>query len=79
MSQFIEMFGTVKSTKPLTDFIDVSFPGEWGQEDKDGSGAESFISRKTECIFSTTLLSFSDVKKVSTLFSYSIRCSTIIR
>ena len=39
-SQFIEMFGTVKSTKPLTDFIDVSFPGEWGQEDKDGSGVK---------------------------------------
>ena len=34
------MFGTVKSTKPLTDFIDVSFPGEWGQEDKDGSGVK---------------------------------------
>jgi len=40
MSQFIEMFGTVESTKPLTDFIDVSFPGEWGQEDKDGSGVK---------------------------------------
>ncbi len=39
-SQFIEMFGTVESTKPLTDFIDVSFPGEWGQEDKDGSGVK---------------------------------------
>lgn len=39
-SQFIEMFGTVESTKPLTDYIDVSFPGEWGQEDKDGSGVK---------------------------------------
>ena len=39
-SQFIEMFGTVKSTKPLTDFIEISFPGEWGQEDKDGSGVK---------------------------------------
>ena len=38
MSQFIEMFGSVESTKPLADFIEVSFPGEWGQEDKDGSG-----------------------------------------
>ena len=37
-SQFIEMFGSVESTKPLADFIEVSFPGEWGQEDKDGSG-----------------------------------------
>ena len=32
------MFGTVESTKPLTDYIEVSFPGEWGQEDKEGSG-----------------------------------------
>lgn len=40
MSQFIEMFGTVESTKPLTDFIEVSFPGEWGLEDKDGSGVK---------------------------------------
>ena len=40
MSRFIEMFGTVESTKPLTDFIEVSFPGEWGQEDKDGSGVK---------------------------------------
>ena len=39
-SQFIEMFGTDESTKPLTDFIDVSFPGEWGQEDKDGFGVK---------------------------------------
>lgn len=39
-SQFIEMFGTVESTKPLADFIEVSFPGEWGQEDKDGSGVK---------------------------------------
>ncbi len=37
-SQFIEMFGIAESTKPLADFIEVSFPGEWGQEDKDGSG-----------------------------------------
>ncbi|MSS17411.1 restriction endonuclease subunit S [Sodaliphilus pleomorphus] len=40
MSQFIEMFGTVESTKPLTDYIEVSFPGEWGQEDKEGSGVK---------------------------------------
>ena len=40
MSQFIEMFGSVESTKPLADFIEVSFPGEWGQEDKDGSGVK---------------------------------------
>ena len=39
-SQFIEMFGTVESIKPLTNFIEVSFPGEWGQEDKDGSGVK---------------------------------------
>ena len=39
-SQFIEMFGIAESTKPLADFIEVSFPGEWGQEDKDGSGVK---------------------------------------
>ncbi len=39
-SQFIEMFGINEPTKPLTDFIEVSFPGEWGQEDKDGSGVK---------------------------------------
>ena len=39
-SRFIEMFGAAVSTKPLADFIEVSFPGEWGQEDKDGSGVK---------------------------------------
>ena len=39
-SQFIEMFGIAESTKPLADFIEVSFSGEWGQEDKDGSGVK---------------------------------------
>lgn len=39
-SQFIEMFGIAEATKPLADFIEVSFPGEWGQEDKDGSGVK---------------------------------------
>ena len=40
MSQFIEMFGIAEATKPLADFIEVSFPGEWGQEEKDGSGVK---------------------------------------
>ena len=40
MSQFIEMFGHTENTKPLSDFIEVSFPGEWGQEDKDGNGVK---------------------------------------
>ena len=39
-SQFIEMFGTAESAMPLADFIEVSFPGEWGQEDKDGTGVK---------------------------------------
>lgn len=39
-SQFIEMFGRTENTKPLSDFIEVSFPGEWGQEDKDGNGVK---------------------------------------
>ena len=37
-SHFIEMFVRSEKTKPLSDFIDVSFPGEWGQEDKTGDG-----------------------------------------
>lgn len=40
MSQFIEMFDHTEKTKPLSDFIEVSFPGEWGQEDKDGNGVK---------------------------------------
>ena len=39
-SQFIEMVGSSESTKPLADFIEVSFPGEWGQEDKNGDGVK---------------------------------------
>ena len=39
-SQFIEMFGSSESTKPLADFIEVSFSGEWGQEDKNGDGVK---------------------------------------
>ena len=39
-SQFIEMFGNAEKTKPLSDFIEVSFPGEWGKEDKDGNGVK---------------------------------------
>ena len=39
-SQFIEMFGHAEKTKALSDFIEVSFPGEWGQEDKDGNGVK---------------------------------------
>lgn len=34
------MFGHAEKTKPLSDFIEVSFPGEWGQEDKDGNGVK---------------------------------------
>ena len=39
-SQFIEMFGHSEKTKPLADYIEVSFPGEWGQEDNNGSGVK---------------------------------------
>ena len=39
-SQFIEMFDHAEKTKPLSDFIELSFPGEWGQEDKDGNGVK---------------------------------------
>lgn len=37
MSQFIEMFGAY-STKPVGNYIVDSYPGEWGVEDKNGSG-----------------------------------------
>ena len=39
-SQFIEMFGHSERTKPLSEFIETSFPGEWGQEDKKGDGVK---------------------------------------
>ena len=39
MSQFIEMFGSMTTT-PVKDYIDDSFPGEWGTEDKDGNGVK---------------------------------------
>ena len=38
-SQFIEMFGGMETT-PVKDYIDDSFPGEWGTEDKDGNGVK---------------------------------------
>lgn len=38
MSQFIEMFGLIKGTSPLSSFILESFPGEWGKEDDRGDG-----------------------------------------
>jgi len=39
MSQFIEMFCGMETT-PVKDYIDDSFPGEWGTEDKDGNGVK---------------------------------------
>lgn len=33
MSQFIEMFGT-HDTTPVGNYIEESYPGEWGSEDK---------------------------------------------
>ena len=38
-SQFIEMFGNHSST-PVSHYIADSYPGEWGVEDKDGSGVK---------------------------------------
>ncbi len=37
-SRFIEMFGNAKNTKPLSDCIGTTFPGEWGEDDSDGTG-----------------------------------------
>ena len=37
MSQFIEMFSSYQTT-PVGNYIEDSYPGEWGTEDKDGNG-----------------------------------------
>ena len=39
-SQFIEMFGDIEDSWPLKDVIEASFPGEWGSEDKNGTGVK---------------------------------------
>lgn len=58
LSQFIEMFGHSEHTKPLSDFIEVSFPGEWGQEDKNGDGVKVI---RTTNFTNTGKLDLSDV------------------
>ena len=57
-SQFIEMFGHSDQTKPLSGFIEVSFPGEWGQEDKNGDGVKVI---RTTNFTNTGKLDLSDV------------------
>lgn len=37
-SRFIEMFGNAENTKPLSECIGTTFPGEWGEDDSDGTG-----------------------------------------
>ena len=37
-SRFIEMFGSLENTKPLSECIGITFPGEWGEDDSDGTG-----------------------------------------
>ncbi len=37
-SRFIEMFGNAENTKPLSACIDTTFPGEWGEDDSEGTG-----------------------------------------
>lgn len=39
MSQFIDMFGS-RDTTPMNNYIEDSYPGEWGTEDKDGDGVK---------------------------------------
>ena len=39
-SQFIEMFAGKYQTKPLSDFIESSFPGEWGTDDANNTGTK---------------------------------------
>ena len=38
-SQFIEMFCS-RDTTPVGNYIEDSYPGEWGTEDKDGGGVK---------------------------------------
>lgn len=38
-SQFIEMFGS-HATTPVGNYIEDSYPGEWGSEDKEGNGVK---------------------------------------
>ena len=38
-SQFIEMFGS-NATTPVGNYIEDSYPGEWGSEDKEGDGVK---------------------------------------
>ena len=38
-SQFIEMFGS-HDTTPVGNYIEESYPGEWGSEDKEGTGVK---------------------------------------
>ena len=37
-AQFVEMFGGVTNSNPLFNVIAVTFPGEWGEDDNDGTG-----------------------------------------
>ena len=39
-SRFIEMFGNAEKTMPLSDCIGITFPGEWGEDDSDGTGVK---------------------------------------
>jgi restriction endonuclease S subunit len=32
------MFGSLENTKPLSECIGITFPGEWGEDDSDGTG-----------------------------------------
>ena len=36
-SRFIELFGNAERTKPLSEYIGATFPGEWGEDDVDGT------------------------------------------
>jgi restriction endonuclease S subunit len=39
-SRFIELFGNAERTKPLSEYIGATFPGEWGEDDVDGTGVK---------------------------------------
>lgn len=56
-SQFIEMFGNYH-TIPVGNYIEDSYPGEWGVEDKDGNGVKVI---RTTNFTNTGKLDLSDV------------------
>ena len=69
MSQFIEIFYGMETT-PVKDYIDDSFPGEWGTEDKDGNGVK---------VISTTNFTNSGKLNLADVVTRSIEDRKVVR